>query len=491
MLRTPSAWAPSSSDSRAIRFRSRVVQWTRHSRSRSCWIPNATDRALIRTLAMAESDTLTTSTPASRRSRAASMVRSMRMLRGGSISTDTTNRPPASSPARRVGGGASSVGAGGVGRDASFDEGRPRRSVAAARPSGGVGSRGVERHPHRGDVIGRRPATAADDARTGRDEAGRHVPEIAGAGGVDEAALEALRQSGVRHDRTGRFAVGRQAHRLDRVETGRRARPAVDADRVGARRGSRRPRPRAGLLPSASASSSPNVSEAITGTSDERRASSTASTSCPRSENVSSTSRSMPPSSRLSICSRNAARADASAMTEPPCAGGPSGPTEPPTRASRPLTSRASRASRAACRLSCDDLSLQSPGGEPMAVGAERQRFDQLGAGLEILAMGSSDHLRMTRHELLETGSLGNATAEQERAHPAVDEHRAGGRSSPESLSGQAVGRGCGHRSPIGYTVVGDGPATERPFLLGRVPGSSLIVQENLPGIGTLPARRR
>ena len=37
------------------------------------------------------------------------MVRSMRMLRGGSISTDTTNRPPASSAARRVGGGALSV----------------------------------------------------------------------------------------------------------------------------------------------------------------------------------------------------------------------------------------------------------------------------------------------------------------------------------------------------------------------------------------------
>jgi hypothetical protein len=53
--------------------------------------PNATDRALIRTRAIAESDTLTTSTPASRRSRAASIVRSIRMLRGGSISTETTN----------------------------------------------------------------------------------------------------------------------------------------------------------------------------------------------------------------------------------------------------------------------------------------------------------------------------------------------------------------------------------------------------------------
>ena len=247
----------------------------------------------------------------------------------------------------------------------------------------------------------------------------------------------------------------------------------------------------AGLLPSASASSSPNVSEAMTGTSEERRASSTARTSWSRSENVSSTSRSMPPSSRLSICSRNAARADASAMTEPPCAGGPSGPTEPPTRASRPLTSRASRASRAACRLSCDDLSLQAPGGEPMAVGAERQRFDQLGAGLEILAMGGSDHLRMTRHELLETGSLGNATAEQERAHPAVDEHRAGGESARNRCRGRPSERGCCHRSPIGYTVVGGGTGNGKTLPARKGPGSSLIVQENLPGIGTLPARRR
>ena len=45
------------------------------------------------------------------------------------------------------------------------------------------------------------------------------------------------------------------------------------------------------------------------------------------------------------------ARAAASAMAGPPRAGEPSGPTEPPTSASRPLTSRASRASCAARRL--------------------------------------------------------------------------------------------------------------------------------------------
>ena len=48
--------------------------------------------------------------------------------------------------------------------------------------------------------------------------------------------------------------------------------------------------------------------------------------------------------------------------------------------------------------------------------------------------MDSPDHLRMTRHELLEAGSLGHAPAEQERAHPAVDEERAGGETTPKAL---------------------------------------------------------
>ena len=67
-------------------------------------MPNATANAPIRTRAIAESETLTASTPASWRRRAASIVRSIRTDRGGSISTETTNRRAASSSARRVGG---------------------------------------------------------------------------------------------------------------------------------------------------------------------------------------------------------------------------------------------------------------------------------------------------------------------------------------------------------------------------------------------------
>ena len=53
-------------------------------------MPNATAIAPMRTRAMAESLILTRSTPADLRSRAASIVRSMRIDRGGSISTEIT-----------------------------------------------------------------------------------------------------------------------------------------------------------------------------------------------------------------------------------------------------------------------------------------------------------------------------------------------------------------------------------------------------------------
>ena len=268
--------------------------------------------------------------------------------------------------------------------------------------------------------------------------------------------------------------------------------PAVDADRVGACAGEASTAA-PGLLPSASASSSPNVSEAITGTSDARRASSTARTSCPRSENVSSTSRSMPPSSRPSICSRNAARAAASAMAGPPRAGGPSGPTEPPTSASRPLTSRASRASCAACRLSAPTCPSR-----PQA--ASRWRL----APNDSVSISSAPASRYSRWAAptmsgwLVTSSSRQArwgTPRLNRSVPIPPSTRSGraARRAAEALPRQAVGRASrlAIGPLIGYAVVGDGTGMERPFLLGRVSGSSLIVQEDLPGIGTLPARRR
>ncbi len=84
--------------------------------------------------------------------------------------------------------------------------------------------------------------------------------------------------------------------------------PQLTPMRISARQRQGLRRPLAGSLPSARTSSSPKVSDAMIGTSDARRASSTASSSCSRSEKVSRTIMSAPPSSRPSICSRKAAR---------------------------------------------------------------------------------------------------------------------------------------------------------------------------------------
>ena len=150
-----------------------------------------------------------------------------------------------------------------------------------------------------------------------------------------------------------------------------------------------------GLLPSARTSSSPNVSEAMTGTSDARRASSTARRSCSRSENVSRTIRSAPPSSRPSICSRNAARARG-------LGDGRAAARRRPERPDRATDERVAPADLAclAGELRCPpveraDLSFEAPRRQPLPVGPERQGLDQLGARLEVLAMGRPDHLRV------------------------------------------------------------------------------------------------
>ena len=226
----------------------------------------------------------------------------------------------------------------------------------------------------------------------------------------------------------------------------------------------------AGLLPSASTSSSPNVSEAMTGTSDARRASSTARTSCSRSENVSSTIRSAPPSSRPSICSRNAARAAASAIAGPPRVGEPSGPTEPPTSASRPLTSRASRASCAARRLNAPTWPSRpqaasrcrlAPNDSVSISSAPASRYSRWAAPT-ISGWVVTSSSRQAR--------CGHAPAEQQRPQPAVDQQRAGGEAAAEALSRRADGRGVGSSVPYRMRVGrAAGPDMTRPFLLGRV----------------------
>ena len=201
-----------------------------------------------------------------------------------------------------------------------------------------------------------------------------------------------------------------------------------------------------GLLPSASRSSSPNVREAITGTSDARRASSTARTSWRRSENVSRTIRSLPPSRsavdllpedrpdhglrhRRHPARRRSERSDGSAdqrLAPAHLAGLAGQPGRPP--------------------IEVADVAFEAPGRESMSVGAERQGLDELCPGLQVLAMRGADQLRLTHDELLETGSLGHATAEQERAHAAVDQERPSRQAGAEAGPRQA-GRGVGHQA--------------------------------------------
>ena len=234
MLRTPRAWAPSSSDSSAIRLRSRVVVWTRHSRSRSCWMPKATARAPIRTRAMAESDTLTRSTPEDWRRRAASIVRSMRTLRGGSISTETTNRPAARAwPSREPRSGRSSP-VGPASANAVRGMAPETTEECWAAPAWLVLRRvsrlrrldhaAVERGAHRRDVGRGRPAAATDDPGTGVEQPRDDRAEPRRLGRVHELPVEALGKAGVGHDRARRVTVARLAEALQRVEAGHRAR---------------------------------------------------------------------------------------------------------------------------------------------------------------------------------------------------------------------------------------------------------------------------
>jgi hypothetical protein len=51
--------------------------------------------------------------------------------------------------------------------------------------------------------------------------------------------------------------------------------------------------------------------------------------------------------------------------------------------------------------------------------------------------MRSDDHLGTGRDELFEAGSLRHASAEEERAHPAVDKERTSGEAVPEPLTRQ------------------------------------------------------
>ena len=179
---------------------------------------------------------LMASTPRSAISRAPSMTFCVLMPRGGSISTLTTNflrsMPEQAGFGRR---GRS----GGGGRRGLEDAHFGARRQALGRLARGKAL------AHGADVRRRRAAAAADQARAELQRARRELGEVFGRREVDVAALDELRQPGVRHRRDGRAARGGH-HLLEHLEARLRADAAVDAHHVGARlRAARRPPRRA------------------------------------------------------------------------------------------------------------------------------------------------------------------------------------------------------------------------------------------------------
>ena len=85
---------------------------------------------------------------------------------------------------------------------------------------------------------------------------------------------------------------------------------------------------------------------------------------------------------------------------------------------------------------------------EPDPVRAERQRLDEIGARVEVLAVERRHEVGPARRELVEARPLRDAAREQERAHPAVREQRRGGEASGELVAGKAHGR-----KPTGSSV--------------------------------------
>ena len=171
----------------------------------------------------------------------------------------------------------------------------------------GVAGQAVDRGAHVPDVLGRRAAAAADDPRTGIQEAPHLLAEIRRRRGVDELAFDALRQAGVGDDGS-RQAGRRPAHLDERIEADLRADTAVDTHGIDACRGQRS----RGRLRTRAVDRDELLAERHLGddrqVADSARASATPSSSSPRSLNVSNSSTSAPPSRRPSICSRNASR---------------------------------------------------------------------------------------------------------------------------------------------------------------------------------------
>src|SRR5262249_50799067 len=164
--------------------------------------------------------------------------------------------------------------------------------------------------------------------------------------------------------------------------------------------------------------SSVNAICAITGRSVIERIASTASAISARSENVSTTKPSTPPSSNASACSRKTSRAS-SAVTAP--SGSryfPSGPIEPRTQTSRPAGPPPTAAGwPRPPPVDVTHLGFEAVHGELEAVGAERVGLDRVGAGGDVVRMDALHDSRIVEVQHVEARVEGHPARVQHSAH--------------------------------------------------------------------------
>ncbi len=265
----------------------------------------------------------------------------------------------------------------------------------------------VERATHRGDVLGRRATAAADDHGSGTEHSRHDGREVVRPGGVHEATLDPLRETRVGHDRAGDRRV-RASHPVERLEAAERTRAAVHPEGVDTGLGQglggglgRRPVGRHELLAEGHLGNDRQVGRGPARLVDReaeveqlRRGLDHEQVDAALEEAVDLLAEGRPDRRLVvtgQLAGRSAERTDRPGDQDVAAAdvarlagdlGAP--PVEPGRLAGQPVT------------------------GEPEPVRPERGRLDQVGTGLDVLAVDGADEVGPARHELVETGALGD-----------------------------------------------------------------------------------
>ena len=188
------------------------------------------------------------------------------------------------------------------------------------------------------------------------------------------------------------------------------------------RRDARAPaRTLSGAAPSRLLPSSSVVTCATIGSSQTLRTARIAAPISLTSRKVSSTKRSTPPSTSARACSRKNSSASSTPVLPHGSMRIPSGPIAPATYA----------CSRAACRAMLRPLQVdrvhpvgKAERAELDAIGTERVRFDDVGAGAHVGLVHLGDQIRLRQVQLVERAVQEDALRVQHRPHRAVaDEH--------------------------------------------------------------------